>query len=164
MTKAHSGIAHAASRLRREGALGTASIREPFDSLLTAGEESSHRAHDLRCDCLQITFPHEPKWDAVAEFRVQAGQPGLDHGRVFSFGEHPDELEGEPQTLFRITRELASLHPPIDREHIPDTAGVGGEHAANNADDLLYDHRHRRFVPASNSPDLIDHFPFVPQT
>ena len=34
--------------------------------------------------------------DTVAEFRVQAGQPGLDYGGIFSFGEHPDQLERKP--------------------------------------------------------------------
>ena len=43
------------------------------NSLLTADEESSRRPHDLRRHGLQIVFPHEPKWDAVAEFRVQTG-------------------------------------------------------------------------------------------
>lgn len=47
-----------------------ASIQYPFNSLLTADEEGSRGSHDLRCHCLQITFPHEPKRDAVTEFGV----------------------------------------------------------------------------------------------
>lgn len=74
----------------------TALIRDPFDSVLTADEESSSHSHGLRCHSLQIIFPHEPKRDAVAEFRVQASQPGLDHGEIFPFGEHPDKLERKP--------------------------------------------------------------------
>ena len=63
---------------------------------LTANEENSRSSHDLRRHDLQIVLPHEPKRDAVTEFRVQPGQPGLDHRGVFSFGEHPDQLEGKP--------------------------------------------------------------------
>src|SRR5579872_1749805 len=118
-----------------------ASIRDSFNSLLTADEESSRSSHDLRRHGLQIVFPHEPKWDAVAEFRVQASQPGLDYGGIFLFGEHPDQLEGEPQTLFGITVKLTSVHPPIDGAHIPDTSDIGGELAANEADELLDDLR-----------------------
>jgi hypothetical protein len=55
-----------------------ASIQDPFNSLLTADEESSRSSHDLWRHALQIVFPHEPKWDAVTEFRVQASEPGLD--------------------------------------------------------------------------------------
>lgn len=71
---------------RRKSGLGAASIRDSFNSLLDADQERSRCADDLRCDCLQIIFPHEPKRDAVAEFRVQVGQPVLDHGSVLSFG------------------------------------------------------------------------------
>jgi len=117
-------------------------LRGRFDSrftnsLLAANEESSCGSHDLRRDGLQIVFPHEPKWDAITEFRVQAGEPGLDHSRIFSFGEHPDHLEGKPQTLLGITIKLASVHPPIDGAHVPDAANVGGELAADEADELL---------------------------
>ena len=57
------------------------------------------------------------------------------------FGEHPDQLEGEPQTLFGITVKLASVHPTIDGAHVPDTPDVGGELAADEADELLDDLR-----------------------
>jgi len=117
------------------------SIQYPFNSLLTADEEGSRGSHDLRRHGLQILFPHEPKWDPVPEFRVQAGEPGLDHSGIFSFGEHPDELEGKPQTLFGITVEFASVHPPIDGAHVPDAADVGGEFSADEADELLDDLR-----------------------
>ena len=126
---------------RGKAASGAASIQDSFNSLLTFNEESSRGSHDLRRDGLEIVFPHEPKWDAVAEFRVQPGQPGLDHSGIFSFGEHPDQLEGKPQTLFGITVKLASVHPPIDGAHVPDTADVGGELAADEADKLLDDLR-----------------------
>jgi hypothetical protein len=85
----------------------------PQISLLTASEESPRGTHDLRRYGLQIIFPQEPKWDPVTEFRVPARQPGLDHNGIFSFGEHPDQLEGKPQTLFGITVKLASVHPPV---------------------------------------------------
>jgi hypothetical protein len=101
-----------------------ASIQDPSNSLLTADEEGSRGSHDFRRHGLQIVLSHEPKWDAVAEFRVQAGQPGLDYCRIFSFGEHPDQLEGESQTLFGIAVKLTSVHPPIDGAHVPDTADV----------------------------------------
>jgi hypothetical protein len=118
-----------------------ASIQDPFNSLLAADEEGSRGSHDFRRHGLQILFPHEPKWDPVPEFRVQAGEPGLDHSGIFSFGEHPDELEGKPQTLFSIAVKLTSVYPPIDGAHIPDTADVGGELAADKADELLDDLR-----------------------
>jgi hypothetical protein len=47
-----------------------ASIQDSSDSLLTADEESSRSSHNLRRHGLRIVFPHEPKRDAVAEFRV----------------------------------------------------------------------------------------------
>jgi hypothetical protein len=53
-----------------KAALGAASIRDSFNSLLTANKESSRRSHDLRRHGLQIVFPHQPKWDAVTEFRI----------------------------------------------------------------------------------------------
>ena len=108
---------------------------------LSADKESSRRPHDLRRHDLQIVFPHQPKRDPVPEFRVQAGEPGLNHSRIFSFGERPDQLEGEPQTLFCITVKLASVHPPIDGAHVPDTADIGGELTAHEADELLDDLR-----------------------
>jgi hypothetical protein len=61
----------------------------------------------------------------------------LDYSRIFSFGEHPDQLEGKPQTLLGITVKLASVHPPIDGAHVPDTTYLGGELAADEADELL---------------------------
>jgi hypothetical protein len=106
---------------RGKAALGAASIQDSFNSLLTVNEESSRGSHDLRRHGLQIVFPHEPKWNAVTEFKVQARKPGLDHNGIFSFGEHPDQLEGKPQTLFRITVKLASVHPPINSSHVPNT-------------------------------------------
>jgi len=120
-----------------------ASIQDRFNSLLTADKESSRSSHDLWRHGLEIVFPHEPKWDTVPEFGVQPGQPGLDHGGIFSFGEHPDQLEGKPQTLFGITVKLTSVHPPIDGAHVPDATDVGGELAADEADELLDDFRDR---------------------
>jgi hypothetical protein len=54
-----------------KAAFGAASIQGSFNSLLTADEESSRGSLDLRRH--EIDFPHEPKWNAVTEFRVQAG-------------------------------------------------------------------------------------------
>jgi len=118
-----------------------ASIQDSLNLLLSANAESSRRSHDLRRHGLQIVFPHEPKWDAVTELRVQAGELGLDHSGTFSFGEHSDQLEGEPQTLFGITVKLASVRPPIDGAHVPDAADVGSKFAADEADELLDDFR-----------------------
>ena len=59
----------------------------------------------------------------------------MDHTGIFSFGEHPDQLEDEPQTLFGITIKLASVHPAIDGTDVPDSADVGGELAADQADE-----------------------------
>jgi hypothetical protein len=127
--------------LRGKAARKAASIQDSFDLLLTANEESPRGPHDLRRHGLKIVFPHEPKWDVVTEFRVQAGQPGLDHSGIFLFGEHSNQLEGERQTLFAITIELASIHLPIDGAHVPDTADVGCELAPDEADELLDDLR-----------------------
>jgi hypothetical protein len=125
---------------------GKAAPKGRFDSrftnfLLTADEEGSRSAHDLRRHDLEIVFPHEPKRDPVTEFRVQAGQPGLDHSWIFSFGEHPDQLEGKPQSLLGIPVELAPLHPPIDGAHILDSADVGCELAADETNKPLDDLR-----------------------
>lgn len=76
---------------------------------------------------------------------------------VGSFGEHPDQLERKLQTLLVIPVEFASLHSPINGAHVSDTAYVRGELAANNAEELLCDLRHSRFVPAGDLPDLINH-------
>jgi hypothetical protein len=57
----------------------------------------------------------------------------LDNGGIFSFGEHPYQLEGEPQALFGITVELTSVHPPIEGAHVPDTADVSGQLAPDAA-------------------------------
>ena len=68
------------------------------------------------------------------------------------FGERADQLEGEPQTLFGITVKLASVHPPIDGAHVPDAAYLGGELAADKADELLDDLRYgeaKRFTMCS---------------
>jgi hypothetical protein len=65
----------------------------------------------------------------------------LDHTGIFSFGEHPDQLESESQTLFGITIKLASVHPAIDGTHVPDTPYESGELAPDNADKLLDDLR-----------------------
>jgi hypothetical protein len=46
-------------------------------------------------------------------------------------------LESRPQTLLGITVKLASVHPPIDGAYVPDTTYVGGELAADEADQLL---------------------------
>jgi hypothetical protein len=90
----------------------------------------------------------EPELQHIRAFssrhsRVQAGEPGLDYGGIFSFGQHPDQLERKPQTLFGITIELASVHPAIDGAHVPNTADVGGQLASNEADELLDDLRDR---------------------
>jgi hypothetical protein len=77
----------------------------------------------------------------------------LDSGGIFSFGEHPDQLEGKPQALFGIPVKLASVHPAIDRSDVLDTADVGGEFAADEADELLDDLRDReakRFTMRDN--------------
>jgi hypothetical protein len=124
-----------------KAALEAASIQDSFNSLLTADQESSRGSHDLRRDGLEIVFPHEPNRDPITEFRVQAGQPGLDHSGIFFFGEHPDQLEGKPQTLFGIPVKLAPIHPAIDGAHIPDTANAGGELAPDEADKLPDDLR-----------------------
>jgi len=87
----------------------------------TPHKKSSRGSHDLRRHGLQAVSPHEPKRDAVSEFRVQTGQPGLDYSRIFLFGEHPVQMEGEPQTLFCVSVEIAPLHPLIDGAHVPDT-------------------------------------------
>ena len=58
---------------RGKAALGAASIQDSLNWLLTADEKGSRGSHDLRRNGLQIVFPHEPKWNAVTEFRVQAG-------------------------------------------------------------------------------------------
>jgi hypothetical protein len=52
-----------------------ASIQDSFNSLLTANEEGSRSSHDLRRHGLEIVFPHQPKWDAVAQsdFGCQKG-------------------------------------------------------------------------------------------
>jgi hypothetical protein len=58
-------------------------------------------------------------------------------------------LEGEPQTLFSVTVKLASVHPPIDGAHVPDTADVGGELTADDAKELLdnlWDREAERFT------------------
>jgi hypothetical protein len=62
----------------------------------------------------------------------------LDHSGILSFGEHPDQLEGKPQTLFSIAVKLASVHPPIDGAHVPDTADVGSQLAPNDANKLIH--------------------------
>jgi len=112
-------------------------------TLLAAYEKSARSPHNIRRHGFEIVFPHEPKRDAVAEFRVQAGQPGLDYSGIFFFGEHSDQLEGEPQTLLGITVKLTSVHPPIDGAHVPDSAHVSCELAADEAHKLFDDLRNR---------------------
>jgi hypothetical protein len=102
----------------------------------TASEETPRGAHDLSCCVLNILFSREPDWDPVTGFCVQARQPGMDHRGIRSFGGHPEQLEGEPQTLFGITVELASAHSPVAGAHLLDSTGRGGELAADWADEL----------------------------
>ena len=108
--------------------------------LLAASEETPRGTHDLRRKDLKIPFSEdslgvltgpEPNWDPVAELRVQAHQPGMDHRGIFSLGEHPDQLEGKPQTLFGIALELAPAHPPVDGAHVLDGTDRGGEVSAD---------------------------------
>jgi hypothetical protein len=73
-------------------ASGAAPIQGSFNLFLTANKESSH---DLWRRGLQMVFSRESKWKAGTQFRVQAGGPGFDHSRIFSFGAHKDELDGE---------------------------------------------------------------------
>jgi hypothetical protein len=113
----------------------------PQIPLLTASEESPCGTHDVGRYGLQIIFPQEPKRDPVTESRVQTRQPGLDHSRIFSFGEHPDQLEGKPQPLFGIPVKLASVHLPVDGAHVLDANDPGGELAADETDELLNDLR-----------------------
>jgi hypothetical protein len=102
---------------------------------LTVNKQSSD---DLWRRGLQIVFSREPKWKAGTEFRVQADEPGFDHSRIFSFGAHKDELEGEAQTLFVLPLKRASVHPPIDSVHVPDTAGVDCEFSPDELPDDLW--------------------------
>src|SRR3954452_13931061 len=120
-------MAHASSSLptRKSGRGGRFNSRS-ITVLLTANQESSRGSHDLRRHFLQIVFPHETQRYPVTEFRVQAGQPRLDYGGIFSFGQHSDQLKGKSETLFGIPVELASVHPSIDGTHVPDAADVGG--------------------------------------
>ena len=115
-------------------ASGTAPIQGSFNLFLTANKEISHDF--WRCG-LQIVFSREPKWKA-GTFRVQAGLSGFDHSRIFSFGAHKDELEGEAQTLFILPLKRASVHPPIDSGHVPDTAGVDCEFSPDELPDDLW--------------------------
>jgi hypothetical protein len=110
-----------------------------LDSFLTAHEESSRGPLNLRRHSIKIVLSYQPKRDSIAEFRVQASQPGLDRDGILFFGEHSDKLEGEPQTLLGITMKLASIHPPINRADVPGSARIGGELAANKPDEILDD-------------------------
>ena len=111
----------------------SASIQIHLNSLLTANQEGSRSSHDLRRNGLQIVSLMSRSWEAVAEFGVQAGEPGLDHSGIFSFGEHPDQLEGKPQTLFGITYSSLPFIHRSTAQHVPDTPDVGGELAADEA-------------------------------
>ncbi|MGB6688257.1 MAG: hypothetical protein WBE76_10480 [Terracidiphilus sp.] len=76
----------------------------------------------------------------------------MDYRRIFLFGQHPNQLERKPQTLFGIPVKLTSVHPPIDGTHVPDSADVGGELPADEADELLDDLRDRegRWISTSS--------------
>ena len=115
-----SGIVHASRSLptRKSGPEGRFDSRFiRFAPRLASNEESACSSHDLRRHGLEIVFPHQAKRDTVAEFRIQAGEPGLDYCGIF-FGQYPDQLEGEPQTLFGITVKLASADDQITERNL----------------------------------------------